>query len=148
MLARRMLLGVLLGLGASASWALANVAVQRAARAVGAFRAMVWAQLLGAALVAPLSLAFDRRSAPFAVAADLPRAGPTGAARRRRHGHRGRPGGFALRPAAHRGAGRGGGGWAAHAGLASGVGGRRRGIRAAHPGNGAPRAVAGAARRG
>jgi drug/metabolite transporter (DMT)-like permease len=62
MLARRMLLGILLGLGASASWALANVAVQRSARRVGTVRALLWAQVVGAALVVPLALALDRRS--------------------------------------------------------------------------------------
>lgn len=46
-----------LGFGASASWALANVAVQRAGRAVGTVRALLWAQIAGtliAALAAPL----------------------------------------------------------------------------------------------
>jgi drug/metabolite transporter (DMT)-like permease len=57
-----MLLGVVLGLSASASWALANVAVQRSARHVGAFRAILWAQLVGALLVLPL-LVFDARTA-------------------------------------------------------------------------------------
>ncbi len=42
-----MLGGILFGLGASASWAVANVAVQRAGRAVGALRALFWAQLVG-----------------------------------------------------------------------------------------------------
>jgi drug/metabolite transporter (DMT)-like permease len=57
-----MLLGVVLGLSASASWALANVAVQRSARHVGALRAILWAQLAGALLILPL-LVFDARSA-------------------------------------------------------------------------------------
>ncbi len=49
-------------MSASASWALANVAVQRSARHVGAFRAILWAQLAGALLVLPL-LVFDARTA-------------------------------------------------------------------------------------
>ncbi len=57
-----MFLGVVLGLSASASWALANVAVQRSARHVGVFRAILWAQLVGALLVVPL-LIFDARTA-------------------------------------------------------------------------------------
>jgi drug/metabolite transporter (DMT)-like permease len=60
-----MLLGVLLGLAASASWALANVAVQRSARHVGPFRGILWAQLVGA-LVVSLALPLDVRAAPFA----------------------------------------------------------------------------------
>jgi drug/metabolite transporter (DMT)-like permease len=47
-----MFVGVVLGLSASASWAIANVAVQRSARHVGAFRAILWAQIIGALLVA------------------------------------------------------------------------------------------------
>ena len=57
-----MFLGVVLGLGASASWALANVAVQRSARHVGAFRTILWAQLVGA-LAVTLLLPFDVRTA-------------------------------------------------------------------------------------
>ncbi len=45
-----MLAGMLLGLSASASWALANVVVQRAGRAVGALQALFWAQLVGIGL--------------------------------------------------------------------------------------------------
>ena len=45
-----MLAGMLLGLSASASWALANVVVQRAGRAVGALQALFWAQLIGIGL--------------------------------------------------------------------------------------------------
>src|SRR6202142_553515 len=51
--ARLMLVGMLLGLGASASWALANVVVQRAGKAVGALRGLVWAQVVG---IAPSAL--------------------------------------------------------------------------------------------
>lgn len=42
-----MLAGVLLGFAASASWALANVAVQRAGRAVGPLPGLFWTQLIG-----------------------------------------------------------------------------------------------------
>jgi uncharacterized membrane protein len=59
-----MFLGVLLGLGASASWAVANVAVQRSARAVGPFRGMLWAQVVGA-LVVSVALPFEPHGAPF-----------------------------------------------------------------------------------
>jgi drug/metabolite transporter (DMT)-like permease len=45
-----MLAGMLLGLSASASWALANVVVQRAGRAVGALQALFWALLVGTGL--------------------------------------------------------------------------------------------------
>jgi drug/metabolite transporter (DMT)-like permease len=55
--------GMLLGLGASACWALANVVVQRAGRAVGALRALFWAQLAGIALAALGSLALGERPA-------------------------------------------------------------------------------------
>jgi drug/metabolite transporter (DMT)-like permease len=47
-----MLAGMLLGLGASACWALANVVVQSASRAIGPYRALVWAQVAGLVLVA------------------------------------------------------------------------------------------------
>src|SRR5882672_2536905 len=57
-----MFVGVVLGLSASASWAIANVAVQRSARQVGAFRAILWAQLVGVAVVA-LALPLDTRTA-------------------------------------------------------------------------------------
>jgi drug/metabolite transporter (DMT)-like permease len=54
-----MLAGILLGLGASASWALANVVVQRASRAVGSIPALLWAQVLGILMVIVFSAAFD-----------------------------------------------------------------------------------------
>jgi drug/metabolite transporter (DMT)-like permease len=57
-----MLLGVLLGLGASASWAIANVAVQRSARSVGSVRGLLWAQIVGIVVVA-LLLPLDVRTA-------------------------------------------------------------------------------------
>jgi drug/metabolite transporter (DMT)-like permease len=59
--------GIVLGLGASACWAVANVAVQRSARQVGTFRALVWAQLIGIACVLP-ALGLDERPVPLAVA--------------------------------------------------------------------------------
>jgi drug/metabolite transporter (DMT)-like permease len=40
----RMWFGILMGLLASASWAAANVFVQRASRELGPFRALVWAR--------------------------------------------------------------------------------------------------------
>jgi drug/metabolite transporter (DMT)-like permease len=61
-----MLAGVLLGLGASAAWALANVAIARAARAIGSFRALAWAQLAGTAMAALASLAIDTRDLTLA----------------------------------------------------------------------------------
>jgi drug/metabolite transporter (DMT)-like permease len=63
-----MLAGMLLGLAASASWALANVAVQRAGRAVGALRALLWAQVIGIALSAIGAVAFDDRTASISGA--------------------------------------------------------------------------------
>ncbi|HTA18736.1 MAG TPA: DMT family transporter [Polyangia bacterium] len=64
-----MFLGVVLGLGASASWALANVAVQRSARELGVFRTILWAQLVGIVAVS-LLLPFDARTAaPTALTA-------------------------------------------------------------------------------
>ncbi len=42
-----MLVGMLLGFAASVCWAIANVAVQRASMAVGPYRALFWAQLVG-----------------------------------------------------------------------------------------------------
>lgn len=72
-----MVAGMLLGLAASASWALANVVVQRAGRAVGALRALLWAQVVGIALSAMGLAAFDDRTASLtpAVAAWIAVAG-------------------------------------------------------------------------
>jgi drug/metabolite transporter (DMT)-like permease len=53
--------GMLLGLSASASWALANVVVQRAGRAVGALRALFWALLSGIVLAVLGALVFGER---------------------------------------------------------------------------------------
>jgi drug/metabolite transporter (DMT)-like permease len=63
-----MLAGMLLGLAASASWALANVVVQRAGRAVGALRGLLWAQVVGIALSALGAAAYDDRTAALTPA--------------------------------------------------------------------------------
>jgi len=55
--------GVLLALGSSLCWACANVAIQRAGRAVGPWRAMLWAQVVGIAGVAVFAPLFDERTA-------------------------------------------------------------------------------------
>ena len=60
---------VLLAFGASASWALANVAVQNSARLVGAFRGLLWAQVAGVVASAVLALVLDHRSAALSGAA-------------------------------------------------------------------------------
>ena len=52
-----MLVGMLLGLGASTCWALANVAVQRASVAVGPYRALLWAQLASVVMIAAVIVA-------------------------------------------------------------------------------------------
>src|SRR6185369_9787815 len=49
-----------------ASWALANVAIARAARAIGSFRALAWAQLAGTAMAALASVAIDARDLTLA----------------------------------------------------------------------------------
>ena len=53
--------GIVMGLLASASWAAANVFIQRAGRAVGPFRALVWAQVAGGLAVAPFAWFLDQR---------------------------------------------------------------------------------------
>ena len=63
-----MLAGILFGLSASASWALANVVMQRAGRSVGALPALFWALLVGIALSATGSAALDPRGEPFTAA--------------------------------------------------------------------------------
>lgn len=55
-----MWIGVLLGLLASASWAIANVFVQRASRATGPYRALVWSQVVGGPALATFAFALDR----------------------------------------------------------------------------------------
>jgi drug/metabolite transporter (DMT)-like permease len=59
---------MLLGLGASACWALANVAVQRAGRAVGPYRALAWAQAVGVICVVAFAIPFERRTEPITPA--------------------------------------------------------------------------------
>lgn len=54
-----------MGLCASASWAAANVFVQRSSRAVGPIRAVVWAQVVGGLALAPIALALDHRETRF-----------------------------------------------------------------------------------
>ena len=56
-----MIAGVLLGLGASACWAIANVAVARAARSLGSFRGLLWAQISGAVIAAIAAAVLDQR---------------------------------------------------------------------------------------
>jgi len=59
--------GMLLGLGASTSWALANVVVQRAGRAVGALQGLFWAQLVGIGLAVGVgALLGERPTVPTA----------------------------------------------------------------------------------
>lgn len=53
--------GIVMGLLASASWAAANVYVQRSSRALGPFRALVWAQIAGGVAILPVALALDHR---------------------------------------------------------------------------------------
>jgi drug/metabolite transporter (DMT)-like permease len=57
--------GLVLGLGASACWAVANVTVARSGRKVGAVRALLWAQLVGIAVLAEVSMALDYRPVPL-----------------------------------------------------------------------------------
>lgn len=54
--------GILMGLLASASWAFANVFIQRASRALGPFRALVWALSSGGLALLPLALVLDQRT--------------------------------------------------------------------------------------
>ena len=61
-LPRQMSFGILMGLLASASWAAANVFVQRSSRQLGPFRALVWTQVAGGVALAPAALVLDRRS--------------------------------------------------------------------------------------
>jgi drug/metabolite transporter (DMT)-like permease len=56
-----MIAGVLMGVGASACWALANVAIARAGRSIGSFRALLWAQVSGTVMAALVSAALDQR---------------------------------------------------------------------------------------
>jgi drug/metabolite transporter (DMT)-like permease len=60
---------ILLGVGASACWAVAAVAVQRGARRVGTARALLWAQLAGGLALLPLAIGAGDRAAPFTAGA-------------------------------------------------------------------------------
>jgi drug/metabolite transporter (DMT)-like permease len=62
-----MLPGILLGLGASVCWGLANVAVQRASHTVGTFRGLLWSQVLGAVMAGIAAVALDHRTAQPAL---------------------------------------------------------------------------------
>lgn len=57
-----MLFGIIMGLAASASWAAANVYVARSSRMAGPLRALLWAQIAGAVVLAPIALFVDQRS--------------------------------------------------------------------------------------
>ena len=61
-------LAVLLALSCSVTWGIANVYVQRAARSFGDLRAMLWAQLIGSAVLTPIGVAIG--GAPRQI--DLP----------------------------------------------------------------------------
>ena len=54
--------GIAMGLLASASWAAANVFIQRSGQTLGPFRALVWAQIVGGVALAPLAWFLDQRS--------------------------------------------------------------------------------------
>jgi drug/metabolite transporter (DMT)-like permease len=56
-------IAMILAVGASVCWALANLAVQRSARLVGTVRGLLWAQVIGGAVAAGLALALDQRPA-------------------------------------------------------------------------------------
>jgi drug/metabolite transporter (DMT)-like permease len=58
---------ILLALGASLSWAVANVFVARATRIVGTFRGLLWAQVIGAVLAAGLAWARARGGSPMVL---------------------------------------------------------------------------------
>ena len=55
-----MLAGILMGLGASACWALANVAVARAGRDIGSIRALLWSLVTGTGMAALASPAINK----------------------------------------------------------------------------------------
>jgi drug/metabolite transporter (DMT)-like permease len=59
---------VLLALGASVCWALANVAVSRSAKRVGAVRGLLWAEVAGGALALVVGTAVDQRAGAFSIA--------------------------------------------------------------------------------
>jgi drug/metabolite transporter (DMT)-like permease len=60
-------IAVLLALGSSVSWGLANVVVQRSTRLVGTFRSLLWAQVAGGTLAALLALALGQRPPALAT---------------------------------------------------------------------------------
>jgi drug/metabolite transporter (DMT)-like permease len=60
--------GLLFALGASVSWALANVVVQRSTRLVGTFRGLLWAQVAGGVMAETLALACGERPVAFSGA--------------------------------------------------------------------------------
>ena len=64
-----MFAGILLGLGASACWAVANVAVARAGRDIGSFRALLWSLIAGAGMAAVASAAIDQHDFVLVVVA-------------------------------------------------------------------------------
>jgi drug/metabolite transporter (DMT)-like permease len=66
-----MLAGLVLGLSASVCWAIVNVAIQRSTRQVGSVRALLWAQVVGVALVAAVAPFVDGPRAPVR-AVDVP----------------------------------------------------------------------------
>lgn len=57
-----MLVGVLLAVFTSLSWACGNVLIQRSGRRLGSFRALLWAMVAGALLAGAASAALDVRS--------------------------------------------------------------------------------------
>lgn len=66
-----MLVGMLLGLGASVCWALANVAVQRASIAIGPYRALLWSQLAAVVMVAATAATLPGGRLPGEIAAPI-----------------------------------------------------------------------------
>jgi drug/metabolite transporter (DMT)-like permease len=60
--------GLLLGLGASVCWAAANVAIQRSARTLGVVPALLWAQVVGGAVLAVAAALLERPTAPWTPA--------------------------------------------------------------------------------
>ena len=63
-----MIAGLLLGLGASMCWAIANVAIQRSTRAVGIVPALVWSQIVGGTGLLALAAVLDRPTEPWTAA--------------------------------------------------------------------------------
>ena len=61
----QVLLGIVLALGTSVSWAFGNVFVQRSSHRLGGVRAMTWSLALGAVVAGAAALALDDRQAPL-----------------------------------------------------------------------------------